>query len=114
MGQSKRNYENLITMNSQSFYDYEYYNLIQSNDKRRSTPKIEKVVVEKLQVPAESLFNKSKKRNHIDARQIYFYLCKDRNIRPCYIQDYILSEHNHKMAHSNILYGQEKLRMKCE
>lgn len=38
MGQSKRNYENLIIMNSQSFYDYEYYNLIQSNDKRRSTP----------------------------------------------------------------------------
>ena len=38
MGQSKREYENLIIMNSQDFYDYEYYNLIQSNDERRSTP----------------------------------------------------------------------------
>ena len=37
MAQSKRQYENLIIMNSQAFYDYEYYNLIQSNDERRST-----------------------------------------------------------------------------
>jgi hypothetical protein len=34
MGYSKREYYNLITINSQDFYDYEYY---QSNDKRRST-----------------------------------------------------------------------------
>ena len=40
--------------------------------KEEALQKIEKVVVEKLQVPAESLFNKSKKRNHIDARQIYW------------------------------------------
>ena len=39
MAQSKREYENLIIMNSHDFYDYEYYNLIQSNDKRRSTSK---------------------------------------------------------------------------
>ena len=39
MGQSKREFENLIIMNSHDFYDYEYYNLIQSNDERRSTPK---------------------------------------------------------------------------
>jgi hypothetical protein len=37
MAQSKRQYENLIIMNSHDFYDYEYYNLIQSNDERRST-----------------------------------------------------------------------------
>ncbi len=85
-------------------------NIINQMTKEEALQKIEKVVVEKLQVPADSLFNKSKKRNHIDARQIYFYLCKDRNIRPCYIQDYIFSEHNHKMAHSNILYGQDKIR----
>mgnify|MGYP003151455666 CR=1 FL=1 len=37
MAQSKREFENLIIMNSHDFYDYEYYNLIQSNDERRST-----------------------------------------------------------------------------
>ena len=78
--------------------------------KEEALQKIEKVVLDKLQVPVEKLFHSSKKRNHIDARQIFFYLCKDRNIRPCYIQDYILSEHNHKMAHSNILYGQAKIK----
>ena len=35
MAQSKREFENLIIMNSHDSYDYEYYNLIQSNDERR-------------------------------------------------------------------------------
>ena len=85
-------------------------NITYQMTKEEALQKIEKVVLDKLQVPIEKLFHSSKKRNHIDARQIFFYLCKDRNIRPCYIQDYILSEHNHKMAHSNILYGQAKIK----
>tara|TARA_Y100001938_G_C7992408_1_gene380170 strand:+ start:304 stop:600 length:297 start_codon:yes stop_codon:yes gene_type:complete len=57
----------------------------------------------------DSLFEKSKRRNLVDARQILYLLCMERPIRLTFIKQY-LEEHGYDVPMSSILHGYERAK----
>lgn len=55
-------------------------------------------------IEESSMFEKSKKRELVDARQLLYYLCSERPIRVVYIQSY-MSERGYNVGHSAIVHG---------
>lgn len=52
------------------------------------------------------LFEKSKRREVVDARHMLYYACSQRPMRVVYIQHY-MKERGYEIGHSSILYGIE-------
>jgi chromosomal replication initiation ATPase DnaA len=50
------------------------------------------------------MFTTTRKRDVIDARQMLWWMCKERPIRISYIQSF-MQEHGYKVAHSTIIHG---------
>lgn len=61
-------------------------------------------VATKFSMTEDELFETTKKREQVDARQILYWLCKDRNMSVGYIQGY-LSSKGYAVSHSTIIHG---------
>lgn len=70
------------------------------------------LIVKKFRTTKEELFQKNKRRDLVDARQLLYYLCLRRNISVRYIQEY-MKENGYSVPHSTIIHGinQAKFRM---
>jgi chromosomal replication initiator protein len=55
-------------------------------------------------IKKEEFFSKSKKREHVDARQLVYYLCAKRPMQITYIEKY-MNEAGYKITHSTIIHG---------
>jgi len=55
----------------------------------------------------EELFEITKKRGQVDARQIIYWLCSDRNMSVGYIQSYLLNK-GYDVSHSTIIHGTKR------
>ena len=58
-------------------------------------------------ITEEELFKNTKKRETVDARQIVYWLCADRNMSVGYIQNY-LSAKGFGVSHSTIIHGKRR------
>ena len=52
----------------------------------------------------EEIFEKSKKRELVDARHLLYYVCSKRPMRVVYIQNY-MKERGYSIGHTSILHG---------
>ena len=68
-----------------------------------------KSVAEQFHLTMEEMFEKTKKRENVDARQILYYLCMERPIRISYIQRF-MEDHGHPVSHSTIIHGYKKAK----
>lgn len=55
-------------------------------------------------IDKDSLFEKTKKRDIVDARHLLYYLCYKRPMRIVYIQEY-MQENGYNISHSSIIHG---------
>jgi chromosomal replication initiation ATPase DnaA len=58
-------------------------------------------------ITEEELFENTKKRETVDARQIIYWLCSDRNMSVGYIQNYLLGK-GFGVSHSTIIHGKRR------
>ena len=68
-----------------------------------------KSVAEQFHLTMEEMFEKTKKRENVDARQILYYLCMERPIRISYIQRF-MEDHGPPVSHSTIIHGYKKAK----
>lgn len=61
-------------------------------------------VVELFNVQREEIFEKKKRRDIVDARQLLYYLCHKRPIQINYIQKF-MRENGYDVSHSSIIHG---------
>lgn len=66
-------------------------------------------VAEQFHLTLEEMFEKTKKRQCVDARQILYYLCMERPIRISYIQRF-MEENGLSVAHSTIIHGYKQAK----
>ena len=75
--------------------------------KREIFEKYAKAVAKAFHLEMDSMFEKSKRRNQVDARQILYLLCMERPIRLTFIKSY-LEDHGYDVPMSSILHGYER------
>ena len=68
-----------------------------------------KAIASQFHLTLDQMFNKTKKREMVDARQMLYYLCMERPIRISYIQRF-MEEQGHSVAHSTIIHGYKKAK----
>ena len=61
-------------------------------------------VSEAYNITTDLLFDKSKRRDIVDARQLLYYVCVNRPMRIRYIQQY-MSQNGYHVGHSSIIHG---------
>lgn len=66
-------------------------------------------IVKQFHLSLEQMFEKTRRRDCVDARQILYFLCLERPIRISYIQRF-MEENGHKVSHSTILHGYKKAK----
>jgi len=64
-------------------------------------------VAKQFHLELDEMFNKNKRRDLVDARQMLYYLCLERPIRVSYIQRFMAS-HGCDLNHSTIIHGYKK------
>lgn len=64
-------------------------------------------------ITREDLFSKNKESSLVDARQLLYYLCKDRPMRVTRIQEY-MAENGYDISHSTIIYGIRSIEEKMK
>ena len=77
--------------------------------KREIFEKYAKAVAKAFHLEMDSMFEKSKRRNQVDARQILYQLCMERPIRLTFIKSY-LEDHGYDVPMSSILHGYERAK----
>ena len=75
--------------------------------KREIFNKYVEAVADKFGFTEEELFKTTKKRETVDARQIVYWLCADRNMSVGYIQNYLASK-GFGVSHSTIIHGKRR------
>ena len=68
-----------------------------------------KAIAQQFHLTLDQMFNKTKKREMVDARQMLYYLCMERPIRISYIQRF-MEEQGHSVCHSTIIHGYKKAK----
>ena len=66
-------------------------------------------IAEQFHLTLDQMFDKTKKREIVDARQMLYYLCMERPIRISYIQRF-MEDQGHSVAHSTIIHGYKKAK----
>tara|TARA_B110000046_G_scaffold173562_1_gene196279 strand:+ start:436 stop:759 length:324 start_codon:yes stop_codon:yes gene_type:complete len=61
----------------------------------------------------EEIFEKSKKRELVDARHLLYYVCSKRPMRVVYIQNY-MKERGYHIGHTSILHGIQEATKRAE
>lgn len=64
-------------------------------------------------ISTEDMFIKNKKRDVVDARQLLYFLCSERNMAPNYIQKF-MNERGYIVGHSTILHGVRVVKKKMD
>lgn len=77
--------------------------------KKEIFEKYAKEVAKAFHLEMDSMFEKSKRRHQVDARQILYLLCMERPIRLTFIKSY-LEDHGYDVPMSTILHGYERAR----
>ena len=60
-------------------------------------------ILEHMEISHADLFEKSRKKSVVEARQLLYYVCFKRGMRPTEIKDYMTRE-GHSIEHTTILY----------
>jgi len=68
-----------------------------------------KAIAKQFHITLDEMFEKTRKRECVDARQMLYYLCMERPIRISYIQRF-MAEQGHELYHSTIIYGYKKAK----
>ena len=68
-----------------------------------------RAIAEQFHLTLDQMFDKTKKRECVDARQILYYLCMERPIRISYIQRF-MEEQGHSVSHSTIIHGYKQAK----
>lgn len=63
-----------------------------------------KKVCDLFSIEDKLLFEKTKRKDVVDARHLLYYLCSKRPMRLVYIQEY-MAERGYVINHSSIIYG---------
>ena len=66
-------------------------------------------IAKQFHLTLDQMFDKTKKREIVDARQMLYYLCMERPIRISYIQRF-MEEQGHSVCHSTIIHGYKKAK----
>jgi chromosomal replication initiation ATPase DnaA len=66
-------------------------------------------VAEQFHLSLDQMFEKSKRRECVDARQMLYYLCMERPIRVSYIQRF-MEEEGLTLCHSTIIHGYKRAK----
>tara|TARA_R100001460_G_scaffold72619_4_gene113413 strand:- start:505 stop:810 length:306 start_codon:yes stop_codon:yes gene_type:complete len=75
--------------------------------------KYSQAVASQFQITLEEMFSKTKRQDIVEARQILYYLCKERSIRFSFIQRF-LEEKGYKVGHSSIMHGYNQAKKMIE
>lgn len=70
-------------------------------------------VISLFNISKEELFSKTKERTPVDARQMVYYLCYKRQIRPSYIVRF-MSKNDYSVEHSTIIHGIKSMEKKVK
>jgi|TARA_R100000935_G_scaffold6285_1_gene13802 chromosomal replication initiation ATPase DnaA len=66
-------------------------------------------IAKQFHLTLDQMFDKTKRRDIVDARQMLYYLCMERPIRISYIQRF-MEDQGHPTAHSTIIHGYKKAK----
>lgn len=66
-------------------------------------------IAKQFHLSLDKLFEKTKKREVVDARQMLYYLCMERPIRISYIQRF-MEDNGYTVSHSTIIHGYKKAK----
>jgi len=66
-------------------------------------------IAKQFHLTLDEMFENSKKRDIVDARQMLYYMCMERPIRISYIQRF-MEEQGHPISHSTIIHGYKKAK----
>lgn len=72
--------------------------------KRDIFDKYATAIADRFHLTLDEMFTKSKKREIVDARQMLYFLSRERPIRISYIQKF-MEENGHTVSHSTIIHG---------
>jgi len=75
--------------------------------------KYSSAVAKQFHITLDEMFSKTKRQDIVEARQILYYLCKERPIRMHFIQRF-LKENGYEIGHSTIKHGYEKAKKLIE
>jgi|TARA_R100000084_G_scaffold100021_1_gene54593 chromosomal replication initiation ATPase DnaA len=70
-------------------------------------------ILEHMEINHADLFEKSRKKSVVEARQLLYYLCTKRGMRPTEIKDY-MSREGHSLEHTTILHGIKEITSTIE
>ena len=66
-------------------------------------------IAKQFHLSLDQMFDKTRRRDCVDARQMLYYLCMERLIRISYIQRF-MEENGHSVTHSTIIHGYKKAK----
>jgi len=66
-------------------------------------------IAKQFHLTLDQMFDKTKKREIVDARQMLYYMCMERPIRISYIQRF-MEDNGHSVCHSTIIHGYKKAK----
>tara|TARA_B110000046_G_scaffold25083_1_gene24347 strand:- start:31346 stop:31651 length:306 start_codon:yes stop_codon:yes gene_type:complete len=81
--------------------------------KKEIFDKYSQAVATQFHLTLDEMFSKTKRQDIVEARQILYYLCKERPIRVSFIQRF-LQENGYNITHSNIMYGYNQAKKMIE
>ena len=70
-------------------------------------------VAEQFHLTLDQMFEKTKRRECVDARQMLYYLCMERPIRVSYIQRF-MEEEGLTLCHTTIIHGYKQAKKTIE
>tara|TARA_R100000951_G_scaffold115630_1_gene124352 strand:+ start:1292 stop:1585 length:294 start_codon:yes stop_codon:yes gene_type:complete len=77
--------------------------------KREIFDKYATAIADRFHLTLDEMFTKTKKREVVDARQMLYFLSRERPIRISYIQKF-MEENGHIVTHSTIIHGYNKAK----
>ena len=66
-------------------------------------------IANRFNLTLDEMFAKNKRRDSVDARQMLYFLSRERPIRISYIQNF-MEENGHIVTHSTIIHGYNKAK----
>jgi|TARA_R100000935_G_scaffold2109_1_gene6164 chromosomal replication initiation ATPase DnaA len=77
--------------------------------KREIFDKYAHAIAKQFHLNLDEMFDKSRRRDLVDARQLLYYLCLERPIRVSYVQKF-MEDNGCKIAHSTIIHGYKQAK----
>jgi chromosomal replication initiation ATPase DnaA len=84
-----------------------------SNMKKEIFDKYSQAVAKQFHLTLDEMFSKTKRQDIVEARQILYYLCKERPMRVSLIRQ-LLQEKGYNITHNNVTYGYNQAKKMIE